>query len=178
VWFIVALIQVFLTSDRRPQSLIPLIPPVSFFLTHFLLLIRRRKFAEIHLWILLIGIVAVAYLTRYNKIEQIQYDKLTVDQAPQTIKEKRILVLDHQPELFLNNKLAAAFYEWKVCQPIFEQPDYFENVLIVNRSFETELPEVIVDPKNLMEGFFERIPALKAKYEKSPEGYRLKKINN
>lgn len=175
LWFIVALIQVFLTSDRRPQSLIPLLPPVSFFLTHFLLLIRRRKFAEIHLWTLLIAIVAVAYLARYNKIKQIQYDKLLVSQAPHTIKQKRILVLDHQPELFIDNQLATSFYEWKLCQTIFEQPDYYDHVLMVNRGFEADLPEVIVDPNNLMKGFFERIPALNAKYEKSTEGYRLKK---
>jgi hypothetical protein len=175
LWFIVALIQVFFTSDRRPQSLIPLLPPVSFFLTHFLLLIRRRKFAEIHLWTLLIAIVAVAYLARYNKIKQIQYDKLIVNQAPHTIKGKRILVLDHQPELFIDNKLATSFYEWSVCQSIFEQPDYYDHVLMVNRSFENDLPEVIVDPKNLMKSFFERIPALEAKYERSSEGYKLKK---
>lgn len=178
LWFIVALIQVFFAEDRRPQSLIPLIPPVSFFLTHFLLLIRRRKFAELNLWLLFIGIVTVAYLARYNKIESIQYENLVVKEIPASIKKKRILVLDHQPELFLNNQLATSFYDWNLCQSIFEQPDYFEHVLMVNRSLEADLPAVILDPKNLMKGFFERIPALEAKYEQSPEGYRLKKINN
>jgi len=175
LWFIVALIQVFFAEDRRPQSLIPLIPPVSFFLTHFLLLIRRRKFAEFNLWILFIGIVTVAYLARYDKIKSIQYENLLVKEYPSSIKNKRILVLDHQPALFLHNKLATSFYEWGVCRSIFEQPDYYEHLLIVHRSFESDLPEVIVDPKNLMKGFFNRMPFLKAKYEKSPEGYRLKK---
>jgi len=84
-------------------------------------------------------------------------------------------VLDHQPEFFIDNRLATSFYEWRVCQSIFEQPDYYDHLLMVNRGFEADLPEVIVDPNNLMKGFFERIPALNAKYEKSPEGYRLKK---
>jgi hypothetical protein len=179
LWFIVALIQVFFAEDRRPQSLIPLIPPVGFFLTHFLLLIRRRKFAEVNLWVLLVGIVTVAYLARYNKIERIQYKDLVVKESssPQ-IKSKRILVLDHQPELFLNNRLAPSFYDWSLCQAIFAQPDYYEHLLMVHRSFEADFPEVIIDPKNLMKGFFEKLPALEARYEKSPEGYRLKKINN
>jgi hypothetical protein len=98
-----------------------------------------------------------------------------VDQTPHIMKGKRILVLDHQPQLFIDNQLATSFYEWRVCKPIFEQPDYFEHILMVSRSFEADFPEEIVDPNNLMQGFFERIPALKAKYEKSPEGYRLKK---
>lgn len=175
LWFIIALVQVFFATDRRPQSMIPLIPPVSFFLTHFLLLIRRRKFAEIHLWTLLIGITTVAYLSRYNKIEYIQYKNLLIENHSGIIQEKRILVLDNQPERFFNNQLGSSFYEWSLCGPIFEQPDYYENVLMVNRSFENDLPEEIIDPNNLMEGFFIRIPALKTKYEKSSEGYKLKK---
>lgn len=178
LWFMVALIQVFFAEDRRPQSLIPLIPPVSFFLTHFLLLIRRRKFAEMNTWVLIIGIVTVAYLARYNKIERIQYQNLVVKEAPQQVKGKRILVLDSQPELFLNNQLATSFYDWDMCQSVFEQPDYYAHILMVHRSFKNDLPEIIIDPKNLMKGFLERIPALEARYEKSPEGYRLKKINN
>ena len=178
LWFAVALIEILFTSDRRPQSLITLLPPVSFFLTHFLLLIRRRKFAEIHLWVLLVAVVTVTYLTRYNKIEKIQYDKLIVNQASNPMKGKRILVLDDQPELFANNQLATSFYEWSVSQPIFEHPEYYDNLLAVSRSFEGDLPEIIVDPKNLMKAFFDRLPALATHYERTPEGYRLVKISN
>lgn len=174
LWFIVALVQVFFAEERRPQSLIPLVPPVGFFLTHYLLLIRRRKFAEINLWVLLLGIVAVAYLARYNKIPYIHYQQLTVQAPALPVKNKRILVLDHQPDLFVSNKLAGSFYEWDVCHSIFEQPEYYENVLLVSRGLGYDLPEVIIDPKNLMEKFFDKLPALKTKYERFPEGYRLK----
>jgi hypothetical protein len=175
VWFIVALVQIILAEDRRPQSLIPLIPPTSFFLTHFLLLIRRRKMAELNLVILLIAIVTVAYLARYEKIDRIKYDHMIVKEAASPIKQKRILVLDDQPSLFVHNKLATPFYDWNMCQPIFEQPDYYENMLTVYRALENDLPEIIVDPKDLMKNFFSRLPVLEAKYEKSAEGYRLKK---
>jgi hypothetical protein len=178
VWFIIALVQVFFAEDRRPQSLIPLIPPTSFYLTHFLLLIRRRKFAEINLLILVIAIVTVAYLARYNKIDRIRYEGLVVKQESAPINQKRILVLDHQPALFVDNKLATPFYDWDMSRTIFEQPNYYDHMLMVYRSLEEDLPEVIIDPKNLMEDFFSRLPALQSKYEKSTEGYRLKKINN
>src|SRR5688572_5996195 len=112
VWFIVAIVQIVLAEDRRPQSLIPVIPPTSFFLTHFLLLIRRRKVAELNLVILLVAIVTVAYLSRYKKIDRIKYDEMIVKEAPSPIKQKRILVLDNQPSLFVQNKLATPFYDW------------------------------------------------------------------
>jgi len=178
LWFIIALVQVFFADARRAQTLIPLIPPVSFFLTHFLLLIRRRKFAEINVWILLIGIVAVAYLSRYNQLESIQYENLFIQEPKTEFKNKRILVLDNQPSLFLHNQLSVPFFDWSLCGPIFQQPDYYEHVLLVNRAFEKEMPEVIIDPKDLMDGYFTRLPILKIKYEKIPEGYRLKKVSN
>jgi hypothetical protein len=49
---------------------------------------------------------------------------------------------------------------------------------MVHQAFEIEMPEIIVDPHNLMAGFFNRLPNLKLNYEKSPEGYRLKNVSN
>ncbi len=174
LWFIVALIQFFLAKDLRPQSLLPLIPPVSFFLTHFLLLIRRKRIAEFNLWVLIVGVLSVAYLSRYDKIKSISYDNLILKQVPVTVKNTRLLVLAHQPNWFVHNTLATSFYDWDLCQPIFEQPYYYEHILTVSRAFEHDMPELIVDPENLMKAFFERLPNLEKKYKKSPEGYRLK----
>ncbi len=178
LWFVIAFVQFFIAADFRPQSIITVIPSVSFFLTHFLLLIRRRKFAEMNTLILLIGIVSVAYLTRYNKIPQISYHELFVKENPLPIKDKKILVLSTQQEIFRNNTLGSSFYSWDLSEPVFRNPDYYENLLLVHRAFEKERPEVIVDPENLMKGFFNRLPQLSALYVKSSEGYRLKKISN
>jgi hypothetical protein len=173
LWFLIAIVQLFLAGNMRPQTLLPLIPPFSFFFTHFLLLIRRRKFAEINLWVLLVGIVSVAYLARYNKINGIQYDLLLVKETPSEIKNKKILVLDENPSLFMQNTLAPACVDWLLTKELFEQPDYYENVLLVNKLFQTDPPEVIVDPKKLMEGYFVHLPELQKQYQISPEGYRL-----
>jgi hypothetical protein len=178
LWFVIAIVQIIFSRDLRPQSLLPLLPPVSFFFTHFLLLIRRKKFAEMNAWVLLLGIVIVAYLARYGKLDSIRYENLKVQVSASELKGKRILVLNNQPDLFLNNTLGSPFYEWKLYQPIFEHPDYYDHVLMVHHAFEKEKPDVIVDPNNLMAGFLDRLPTLKLSYEKSPEGYRLKKISN
>jgi hypothetical protein len=126
-----------------------------------------------NVWILFLSIVVMAYLVRYNKISSIHYENLVVPEVGTEIKDKRILVLDNQPALFQYNTLAVPFYEWSLLQPIVEQSDRYDHVLLIHRAFKKEMPEVIVDPKNLMEGFFKRLPELKEKYEKSPEGYRL-----
>jgi hypothetical protein len=178
LWFVIAFVQFFITADFRPQSIITVIPSVSFFLTHFLLLIRRRKFAEMNTLILLVGIVTVAYLTRYNQIPQISYTDLFVQGNSLPVKNKKILVLSAQHTVFRDNELGSSFYDWDLSERVFRNPDYYENLLMVHRAFEKEKPEVIVDPENLMAGFFSRLPQLRAQYSKSSEGYQLKKISN
>jgi hypothetical protein len=178
LWFIIAFVQFFIAADFRPQSIITVIPSVSFFLTHFLLLIRRRKFAEMNTLILLVGIVAVAHLTRYNQIPQISYNELFVKENSLPVKDKKILVLNAQHAVFRDNELGSSFYNWDLSEKIFRNPDYYENLLLVHRAFEKEKPELIIDPENLMAGFFSRLPQLRAQYVKSSEGYQLKKISN
>jgi hypothetical protein len=178
LWFVIAFTQFFIASDFRPQSIITVLPPVSFFLTHFLLLIRRRKFTEMNALILVSGIVVLAYLTRYQKIPQINFQDLMVHESTLPVQNKKILVLADDQSVFLKNSLGSPFYDWDLTSVVFNHPDYYENLLLVHRAFEKEKPEVIIDPQNLMAGFFKRLPQLKKVYSKSPEGYTLNKISN
>jgi hypothetical protein len=167
--------KVFITDDLRPQNLLPLIPSVVFYLTHFVLSIRRKKFAELSLLLIVFAIPTVAYLAHYEKIESISFEKLLVGEAPVGEKNTSILVLENNPVWFIENRLASGFYDWRLCEKIFTAPDYYENVLLVNTSLTADPPQRIVDSKNLMKGFFDRLPALAARYEKTAVGYSLKK---
>ena len=93
-WMIFSVVQILLSKDFRPQSFITLIPSLSFFITHFLLLIRRRKFAEMHIWLLIIGIVTMSYSARYNLWNRIAYDSLLVPDSKTSFEGKRVLTLD------------------------------------------------------------------------------------
>jgi hypothetical protein len=168
--FVVALVQVFFTSDLRPQSLLPVMLPVSFFMTHYLLLIRRRKFAELNTWIFMLGIVGMMYLARYQKIAAVDYSRLLAGASSLEFLNKRVLVLDEDPQAYVDNIIAPAFIDWRLAKEFFDQPDYYDHVLLINRLFMKDPPEVIIDPENRMEKFFERIPRLKAQYKKSAQG--------
>ncbi|MBX2961359.1 MAG: hypothetical protein KF687_02535 [Cyclobacteriaceae bacterium] len=170
LWFIIGVVQILFTPNLRPQSLLPLAPPACFFFTHFLLLIRRRKFAEANVWVLLIGIVTAMYLARYNKISSIDYSGLVVPVQKGSPTNKKVLLLDDRPELFLNNRISPPFINWTLTREILGAPDFYENVLLVNRLFEKDPPELIIDPENRMEKFFTRLPDLKNRYTKSSSG--------
>jgi len=176
LWFFISLIQLYFTTDLRPQSLLPLLPPIVFFFTHFFLLIRRKKFAELNLWVLLLGIVGTLYLSRYQKILPVDYSGLKVTSSSVPFSGKRVLVLHDDFSVFMSNTVSPPFINWPLTQKIVDGPQYYENVLLVNRMFAKDPPEIILDPENRMEKFFDRIPLLKSKYRKSDNGQWI--INN
>jgi len=179
-WMIFSFLQILYSKDLRPQSFITLFPALSFYIAHFLLLIRRRKFAEISIWILLIGIVSISYLSRYNHIPAVQYSTLFVkDHAWSNVSNKKVLMLGDEFNVYKNNSLGSGFMNWRLSREIIEQPYYYENVVQVYHSFQNDKPDVIIDPSNLMPHIFDRLPALKNQYTPAGENmYELKKQVN
>lgn len=172
-WIVFSLLLLFYSKNLRPQSLIALIPPVTFFLTHLLLHIRRRLFAELNLWILCIGIIATSFLARYGRMQSIDYSQLIIKKNADAAifgANKKILVLDDDLSYYLNNKMATPFLNWKLSETIFKNPDYFENVIKVDEGFENDPPDIIYDPGKYMKEFFVRIPSLKKKYREVHPG--------
>jgi hypothetical protein len=177
LWLLFSLIFVFYTKDLRPQSLIVFIPGLSFLFTHFFLLIRRQKFVQLNSWILLVGIVGVAYLGRFEKIKSIDYSSLWVKNQSDKIQGKRILVLENSLPLYYDNALATPFLNWKLSQEIFRHPDYYENVTQVYHSFRTDPPDLVLDKENLLEDFLDRMPEIKSGYMRQGDLY-VRKVNN
>jgi hypothetical protein len=176
LWIGFCFIYFLFCKDLRPQTLIVLAPALTFLFTHFLLLIRRKKFAEMNTWIVLAGIVLISYLARYNKIDNIDYSRLFVSSETAPFKDKRILVLEDEPGLYVDNKAATPYINWRMAKETFENPEYYESITDVYLAFKTDAPEVIVDRNNLMRPFFQRMPEFSTIYRKEGDLY-VKKIN-
>jgi len=171
-WMFFSIIHLWLTNEFRPQSVLVLFPALAYLITHMLLMIRRKRIAEIFFWILLVGVIGISYLSRYGKIGAVQYDSLIVKETnSQQLTGKRILVLGDHPEWYKENSLATPFFNWALSKPIFEHPEYYENVFAVYHGFKADPPEVIVDSTGYLAPFLERIPELKNQYQKSAGGY-------
>ncbi|HEY3404175.1 MAG TPA: DUF6427 family protein [Ohtaekwangia sp.] len=172
-WMLFSLIQIFYSKELRPQSFITLLPVFAFYMTHFILLIRRRKFAEISIWIFLLGTVAIGYLAQYGKLESIGYEKLILSDRKgiERIENKSVLLLDDDLSVYKSNKLGSGFLNWNMSEEIFREPDTYENVEAVYHSFKKDKPEIILDPKNYMQAYLKRIPELRAVYRKTGDGF-------
>lgn len=175
LWLISSFPLIAFSRDLRPQNLIVLIPGFSFFITHFLLLIRRRRFAEINLWALLVSVVVVAYLGRYEKLGSVDYRSLII-KTQSGSADKKILVLNDNISAYASNKLGTGFFDWSLSRNVFENPDVYDHVLMVHKSFTEDPPDEVIDPDNLMAAFFSRIPELKARYVNTGQNTYSKKF--
>ena len=171
LWMIFSILQVFYSKDWRPQSFITLIPSLSFFIAQFLLLIRRRKFAEMSTWVMLVGVVSISYLARYDNIGSVNYARLFVPDPPALPQAARVLVLDDDWSVYKQHPLGSAFFNWSLSKDIFAHAEYYDNVIQVYEGIKSDPPSVIRDKNDLFGPFLERIPEFKKMYVRKGEYY-------
>lgn len=172
-WTAFALVQVFISRDFRPQNFVSVIPGLTFFMTHFLLIMPKRKFAEIAIWVFIGGTVLTSNLARYGALSSVNYRELIVQPDNSTYKGKHLLVLDEGWEIYVNNTLGSPFLDWQLSRSVFMQPEFYENVLLVSNGLKNDPPEIIRDRQNLLQAYFERIPALRTQYKREGDHYIL-----
>lgn len=177
-WMIFSVIQILYSKDLRPQNLITLIPSLSFFFTHFFLLIRRKRLAEAYLWILLLGIISVSYLSRHNFLSDVRYSALFVPDQGSYPKSNTVLVLDDDWSIYKDIRLASPFFNWKLSDEIFSHPEYYENVIQVYDGLTSDPPDAIRDKNDLLSPFLDQIPELKKLYTRDGDYYIKKRLNN
>lgn len=179
LWIILAVAEIAISGSLKPHKLITCFPPLAYFISHYILLIRRKTLAELSIWTFILMTVTFLYLTRYEKLNSVNYQCLfTKKTSNDYITNKRVLLMGNDWGLFENNKLATGFYEWKLTEQIFTELDYFEHVIMIDKAFKEDSPEVIIDNENRMPAVFKRIPSLQSHYSRQGNIYFRKQLAN
>jgi hypothetical protein len=176
-WMVFSFLHLFFSKDIRPQSFITVIPSLSFFITHALLVIHKKKFAEISVWVLLLTTVCISYFARYEAIG-VDYSKLMVKEDKAIEGVQRTLALDNEISIYKNHSLASPFFNWDLSMEIFSTPDYYESVIKVYQGIINDPPDVIRDREDKLKPFLDRIPDLNRMYVRNDIFYVKKKANN
>jgi hypothetical protein len=171
-WLLFGLIEVYFTRLRTPQALLVCVPPLAYFISHYLLLIRRKTLAESMLWLFLIGTLVISSLSVRNLIKPIDYSNLSIPEAKgESLHNKKIWVLNDSLSPYVSNKPSGFFLEWNLAKPVFHNPGYYQHVLSVANAFEKDPPDLILDPNNLMTGVLKYMPKYQAQYRREGNYY-------
>jgi hypothetical protein len=166
LWLAIALIQLWLMPARSPHSLYTLIPSLAYFISHYLLLIRRKGIAELMFWIFFSGIMVVSTMSREGLVKAVDYGNVLAPTSPydSTVTGKKVMVLSQDRSWYRNNTMAGYFLDWELSRRIIEAADEYDNIILVNKSLEEDTPDLIIDPENKLGPVLERLPKWKEKY--------------
>ncbi|MEH0158277.1 hypothetical protein V6R21_29725 [Limibacter armeniacum] len=183
IWVATAAAAVFFSVDLAPYQLILFVPALSFFGTHFLLIQRRKLFAELTFLVSSGAIVALMYLSYHRSIPSdsfVDYKNYiaTEDQIGKAIKGKKLLVLGEDISYYKNNTLATKYYNWDLSQKHLSKLNNYAIISAVYKEFEKDIPEVIIDQHGLAEQLFIHAPILAEKYVKDPNLNGVYKLKN
>lgn len=178
LWLLFSLIQIVVAREVSPASFVTFIPPLAYFISHHLLLIRRKWRAELSLWLFLIGLMSMNYLTKTGRIESVDFSQLfpETSEHENKIKGKKVMIVGTDWSLYRSNSLGGIFLNWDLSKSVITAPDSYQHLEIIASSFEADEPDVIVDEADYMKEILNKVPSLKRKYKR--EGNYYVRISN
>ena len=171
---IAALVAILLERELAPFHLLLFIPPFAFFITHFLLTIRRMLWAEITtaLLVILLPLNGYVFLFNFFSVNQIAHTEAMLVHPTAydaLVAGKKVLVLGDDISIYRPAKLATPYLNWQLSSQQLTRVDYFDNLSEVYTNFTADMPDLIIDPSSLMPSISERIPVIKNTYRKGAE---------
>jgi hypothetical protein len=172
IWLLFSLVQVSMTREFTPHSFIIFIPSLTYFISHYFLLFKRKLLAEYIFAGFLLGIVCLNWFSKYGYIKGVEYERcfVNIDQVD-GLSNKKIMLLKDEISIYSRNKLAGYFLDWNLSLPVLNNPDYFENVLLINQMLTVDPPDIIIDPENKIKAFLKFMPEVEKRYKKDGQNY-------
>lgn len=169
LWLLFSFALIVLFFNNITSAFIMLVPFIAFFITHFFQLMGKRKIGEYLLILYLVYSLRSIY--SYIDLPYLNKDLINFNQQlairnkfNERFNNKKILVTATMPEIYINNRLATAYYNWDLSKAILQNPSYYENLTHIYNHFFSDLPEVIIDQSGVMPAIFDKIPKLKSLY--------------
>jgi len=96
------------------------------------------------------------------------------------VKDKRVLLLGYNLHVYKEAQHATPYLNWQLSQLQLNYPNYFDNISDIYQKFSSDMPEIIIDEKQIAPVLFEKIPLIGNSYEESgiPGMYQLKSVGN
>jgi hypothetical protein len=144
-----------------------LTPVLAFFVTHYLLILKKRWQAEIISVLILITIFSFNYTSYYKWFYPSNYLNLEatyVNKDCTEVANNTVVVLGEDMSQYCNARLATPFLNWQLSEIFLESENTYKKLDAVYSLFLNDLPIKIVDPNQVMPKILPQLPLLDAKY--------------
>ncbi len=169
-FFLSGIIAIMMVREVLPFQVIYFIPAMAFFVTHYLLSIKKWLVAESTFMLIFILLIAnnLFPLKNYLHIDKIvSYNKLIniESQVNDITKGKKVLVLGEGLNEYSGAKLATPYLNWQYAKNHFTNLNYYDNLSAIYTNFTEDMPEVIIDKEDIVPALFEKLPTIKSRYK-------------
>jgi hypothetical protein len=163
-------------SSRDGLHLVLLAPFMSFFLSHSLLLLRKAWKREAAFLFMLVYLLVFYFGVPHDWFHMssvVDVRDLLVKQVetPVQVQGKKIAVLGDNIHLYRDASLATPYFDWALSKRQLQNLDYYDNVVEILDNFRSDMPDIIVDPENVMPPIFSKIPFLRQRYASVHPGW-------
>ena len=181
-FLLMGIVAFLFTPEKSAYHYFLLLPPLTFYISHYFLLIRNRLKAELYFLIFALLVLGLNYMLISGPLpylaEWTNFTRLSVQERPEDplVRGKQILSLSHDLSLYKEARLATPYLDWDLAEEQFLRLNYYDNLLEVYKNMRMEPPQVIVDDAGFMPQVFERMPILESKYrsdDRYPHVYLL-----
>lgn len=177
IYLLFAIPSLFLSKSPTPNHLITTLPAMTYFICMLFISLKGGLVQQILFSIFFLLTPLVGYSWAYTKLDSGNIKGYTVDKSVQmpSAKDKKILVLGNELGFYANAKLGGPYLNYPMSKKILENTEDHQTMAEIYQSFVQEKPEIIIDEEGVFEGLMKRIPALERSYEKSLEGWYIRK---
>lgn len=182
MFFFSCILGLMMSREVSTYQLIYFVPPVAFFVAHYLLLIRHWLIAEATMGLIVVGILCnhLTFSNAWFHIDEfVSYEDALVSKSTyaKVTKGKKILVIGDAISHYDGALLATPYVNWPLSKIQLNQLNYYDNSAEVFVNFNRDFPEVIIDQEGVIPQLFAIMPTIAFRYihhKHYPEVYLLK----
>jgi len=172
IWLVLVLGLILFFFSKTLTSFMLLLPFAAYFISHYIILTNRKRFANVLIFLFIINSLQLIYCYLSGSI----YPASVINFSQQETKlsewnmryqNKKIAFFGDDMSVFINNKQATPYFDWQLSKSYLQGMDYYSKVVHVYNGFRQDMPDVIIDTKNVMPKVLERIPEFERTYKKT-----------
>lgn len=160
-----------LVADRLlPYQAVLFVPIVAFFMSHYMLSLRKRWLTEV-ISLSIVSLVVVFSLSLFNQwfypTHYVALEKTHVAEIAQDLslfEGQNVVVLGQNQAIYQHGKMVTPYLHWPLTMAFHKPFDTFEGLADFHLHLSNGTPSLIVDEEGLFEALAPKLPLLQRQY--------------